>query len=112
MIGFELSDEQKSLVDLARQFGEKEMAPYVEHHDTTMEFPKAIIQKAHEVGLMNTHIPQEYGGLGLGTLDGCLIAEELASFCSGMYTAIEANGLAQAPLIISGSDAQKKEFLA
>jgi len=112
MISFELSDEQKALQELARNFGEKEMAPHVEHHDTTMEFPKTIIEKAHQVGLMNTHIEEEFGGLGLGVLDGCLIAEELASFCSGMYTALEANGLAQAPVIVAGSKEQKKEFLS
>ena len=111
MIDFDLSSEQQSLIDLARSFGEKEMAPKAAHYDETMEYPWPIIKKAHEVGLMNTHIPQEFGGLGLGVLDGCLIAEELASYCSGMYTALEANGLAQAPLLVAGSDAQKKEFL-
>ena len=60
----------------------------------------------------NTHIAPEYGGLGLSVLDGCLIAEELSSYCSGMYTALEANGLAQAPLIVAGNDEQKKQFLA
>jgi acyl-CoA dehydrogenase len=111
MIHLELSDQQKALVDLARQFGEKEMAPKVEHHDHTGEYPWEVIKKAHEVGLMNTHIPQEFGGLGLSVLDGCLIAEELSSFCSGMYTALEANGLAQAPLLVAANDEQKKQFL-
>jgi acyl-CoA dehydrogenase len=111
MANFELTDDQKQLIDLARQFGAQEMAPKAEHYDRTMEYPMDVIKKAHEIGLMNTHIPQEYGGLGLGTFDGVLIAEELASFCSGIYTALEANGLAQAPLIVAGNDAQKKEFL-
>jgi acyl-CoA dehydrogenase len=111
MINLELSDEQKALIELAKSFGEKEMAPVAAHYDQTMEYPMPVIKKAHEVGLMNTHIAQEYGGLGLGVLDGCLIAEELASYCSGIYTALEANGLAQAPLIVAGSDAQKKQFL-
>ncbi len=111
MINLELSDEQKALIELAKSFGEKEMAPVAAHYDQTMEYPMPVIKKAHEVGLMNTHIAQEFGGLGLGVLDGCLIAEELASFCSGIYTALEANGLAQAPLIVAGSDAQKKQFL-
>jgi len=111
MINLELSDEQKALQDLAKQFGQNEMAPKVKHHDETMEYPMDIIKKAHEVGLMNTHIEEKFGGLGLGVLDGCIIAEELSSFCSGMYTALEANGLAQAPLIVAGNDEQKKEFL-
>ncbi len=111
MINLELSDEQKSLIELAREFGEKEMKPLVEHHDVTGEYPMQVIKKAHELGLMNTHIAPEYGGLGLSVLDGCLIAEELSSYCSGMYTALEANGLAQAPLIVAGNDEQKKQFL-
>jgi acyl-CoA dehydrogenase len=109
---FDLSPEQQSLIELARDFGEKEMRPQVEHFDQTGEYPWPIIKKAHELGLMNTHITPEYGGLGLSVLDGCLIAEELSSYCSGMYTALEANGLAQAPLIVAGNDEQKKQFLA
>ncbi len=112
MSNFDLSPEQQSLIELARDFGEKEMRPHVEHFDQTGEYPWPIIKKAHELGLMNTHIAPEYGGLGLSVLDGCLIAEELSSYCSGMYTALEANGLAQAPLIVAGNDEQKKQFLA
>jgi acyl-CoA dehydrogenase len=108
---FDLSPEQQSLIELARDFGEKEMRPHVEHFDQTGEYPWPVIKKAHELGLMNTHIAPEFGGLGLSVLDGCLIAEELSSFCSGMYTALEANGLAQAPLIVAGNDEQKKQFL-
>ncbi len=111
MAQFDLSPEQQSLIDLARDFGEKEMKPQVEHFDQTGEYPWPIIKKAHEIGLMNTHIAPEYGGLGLSVFEGCLIAEELSSYCSGMYTALEGNGLAQAPLIVAGNDAQKKEFL-
>lgn len=112
MIHLDLSPEQLALIELAKQFGEKEMRPRIEHHDHTGEFPREVINKAWEVGLMNTHIPQEYGGMGLGVLDGCLIAEELSAVCSGMYTALEANSLAQAPVLVAGSDAQKKKYLA
>lgn len=111
MIGFELSDDQKALQELAKQFAEKEMAPVAAHYDHTMEYPTPVLKKAFELGLMNTHISQDFGGLGLGTLDGCIIAEELSCACSGIYTALEANSLAQAPVIVAGSDAQKKEFL-
>src|SRR5690606_25307815 len=65
-----------------------------------------------ELGLMNTMIPEAYGGLGLGCLDACIIAEETAWGCSGIGTAIEANGLAQAPIIMFGTDEQKRKFLA
>jgi acyl-CoA dehydrogenase len=60
---------------------------------------------------MNTHVPQEYGGLGLGVLEGCIITEELAYGCTGIATAMEANTLAAAPVIVAGNDDQKREFL-
>lgn len=76
-----------------------------------MEYPHDIFRKAWELGLVNTHIPKEYGGLGLGCLDGVIISEELAYGCTGMMTAIEANGLAEAPLLVAASDEQKKKYL-
>jgi acyl-CoA dehydrogenase len=60
---------------------------------------------------MNTHIPEAYGGAGLGVFDGCLIAEEIAWGCTGIGTAMEANTLAEAPIIVGGSEDQKKKFL-
>lgn len=82
-----------------------------EHHDRSGEYPKEILQKAWELGLVNTHIPQEYGGLGLSTLSSCIISEELAYGCTGIQTAIEANTLAEAPLILAASEDLKKNFL-
>jgi acyl-CoA dehydrogenase len=60
---------------------------------------------------MNTHVPPEYGGMGLGVLDGCIVTEELAWGCTGIATAMEANALAAAPVIVAGTEEQKKEFL-
>ena len=111
MIDFSLSDEQQALQELARKFAREEMIPKAAHHDETGEFPREVAKKAWELGLMNTHIPPEYGGPGLGTLDGCIITEELAYGCTGIATAMEANALASAPVIVAGNDEQKKEFL-
>lgn len=111
MIDFSLTEEQQALQELARKFAHEEMAPKAAHHDETGEFPRAIATKAWELGLMNTHVPPEYGGMGLGVLDGCLITEELAWGCTGIATAMEANALAAAPVIVAGSEEQKKEFL-
>ncbi|MEC7946643.1 MAG: acyl-CoA dehydrogenase family protein, partial [Myxococcota bacterium] len=110
-LSFELSDEQQSLRELAHEFAENEIRPVAAHHDETGEFPWETITKAHELGLMNTHVPESCGGLDLGNLDGLLIAEELAWGCSGIGTAIEANGLAQAPVILGGTEALKKKYL-
>ncbi len=111
MIDFSLSDEQKQLQDLARKFAKEEIIPKAAHHDSSGEYPHAIVKKAWELGLMNTHVPQEYGGLGLGVLDSCIITEEFAYGCTGITTAMEANGLASAPVIVAGNEEQKKQFL-
>lgn len=111
MVDFRLTDEQKQYQQLARDFAQKEMAPRAAQHDMTGEFPLEICKQAWEIGLMNVHIPEQFGGLGLGVFDSCLIAEELGAGCSGISMAIEANNLAEAPLIVAGSVEQKKEFL-
>ena len=111
-ISFALTDEQQALCALAHDFAENEMRPVSAHHDQTGEYPWAVIEKAHELGLLNTHIPEEQGGLALGAVDGVLIAEELAWGCSAISTAMEANSLAQQPVIIGASDDLKNKYLA
>lgn len=61
--------------------------------------------------MVNAHIPAAYGGLGLHTVEACVINEELAYGCSGCSTAVEANTLAQMPLILAGSEFIKKKYL-
>jgi acyl-CoA dehydrogenase len=110
-INFKLSQEQEQLQSLARDFAKNEIRSVTAHHDQTGEFPLEVLNKAWSLGLINTHIPEAYGGLGLGVLDGALLAEENAWGCTGISTAIEANTLAEAPLIVAGNDAQKKKYL-
>lgn len=112
MIDFQLSQEQNDIQKLSREFAVKEIRPQAAEYDRSGQFPYDICKKAFELGLMNTHIPSEYGGLGLSTLEGCLIAEEIASGCTGIGTAMEANNLALAPVIVAGNDDQKKQFLS
>jgi acyl-CoA dehydrogenase len=111
-ISFNLSEEQQALQELARDFARTEMRPVAAHHDETGEYPWDVLVKAHAMGLMNTHVEAEYGGLALSALDGVIIAEELAWGCSGIGTAMEANGLAQQPVILGASDFLKKKYLA
>ena len=111
MVDFSLTDEQKDIRQLAHDFAEKEIRPKAWDYDSDGTFPTEIIEKAWEVGLMNSHIPEEYGGPGLDYLTGCLIEEELGWGCSGIGTSLMCNGLAAAPVGIGGSDAIKKEYL-
>ena len=108
---FELTEDQKEYQQLSRKFAVEEIIPRAAHYDKTGEYPWDLIKKAFDLGLMNTHIPQKYGGLGLSNFDGCLITEELAYGCTGVSTAIEANSLGQAPVILAGNDEQKKKYL-
>jgi len=110
-MSFELTEEQVEFQNVSRKFTAEEIIPVAAHHDRTGEYPTEIIKKAWELGLVNTHIATEYGGLGLGVLDGAIISEELAYGCTGIQTAIEANGLAEAPVIVAGNHEQKKKYL-
>lgn len=110
-IGFALTDEQRMLQKMARDFAREQIAPLAEHYDQTGEFPMPVIQKAREAGLINPNIPTEYGGGGAMLIDECLICEELAWGCTGISTAILINNLAAIPIILAGTEAQKREWL-
>jgi len=108
---FEFTSEQKEFQELARKFTREEIIPKAAHHDKTGEYPWDIIKKAYDLGLINSHIPTKYGGLGMKTTEGCLIAEELSYGCTGIGTALEANSLGQMPVIIAGNEQQKMKYL-
>jgi acyl-CoA dehydrogenase len=111
VVDFTLSDEQKAMREMAHDFATKEIRPVAWEYDKDGTFPEEVIKKAWEVGLMNTHIPEEYGGPGLGYLEGCLIEEELSWGCSGIQTSLGCNGLASAPVALAASEELKKEYL-
>ncbi|MFQ6082411.1 MAG: acyl-CoA dehydrogenase family protein [Candidatus Aminicenantia bacterium] len=111
MIDFSLSEEQLALQQMAREFAEKEMKPVAAKYDREDEFPWEVMKKAFEVGFLASSIPEEYGGGGLSTLDTVIVSEELAAGCAGMFTSIMANSLALTPIILFGTDEQKKKFL-
>src|ERR1700751_340697 len=111
-VSFGLSDEQKELRALAHDFAEREIRPIEAEHDVGMRHPADLIGHAHEVGLMNLNVPEEYGGPGLSAFDSMLVGEELYWGCSGIGTSITANGLGSGPVIGFGSDEQKRQGLA
>jgi len=111
VIDFTLTDEQKALRELAHDFAEKEIRPVAWRYDRDGTWPQEIVDKAWGVGLMNTHVPEAYGGPELSTLDGCIVEEELAWGCSGIQTSLGANGLASAPVELAGSEEIKRTYL-
>jgi acyl-CoA dehydrogenase len=111
-VSFALTEEQKELRRLAHTFAEREIRPREAEHDAEMRHPAALVAQAHELGLMNLHVPAEYGGLGLSAFEGILVGEELNWGCSGIGTSILANGLGVGPVILFGSPEQKARWLA
>lgn len=108
---FDFTDDQKAFRDLAKKFTAEEVIPVAAKYDLSGEYPWDIVKKAAEVGLINGHVPEKYGGLNMGCTEGCLINEEIAYGCSGIGTAVEANSLGSMPVIMFGSEEQKKEYL-
>ncbi|AFZ68642.1 acyl-CoA dehydrogenase family protein [Deinococcus peraridilitoris] len=112
MIDFSLTDEQKQLQALARDFAKNEIMPIASEYDQKEELPWQVVEAAHEVGLLNTSVPEHAGGLGLGMIDEVLIAEELAYGCMGIYTVLMASELGITPIVVGGSQEQQKRFLS
>jgi acyl-CoA dehydrogenase len=110
-ISFALTEEQKALRALAREFAEREIRPKAAEYDEHSTHPSDLIARAHALGLMNVHVPEEYGGPGLPSFEGMLVGEELSWGCSGVAVSIVANTLGAAPVMLSGSDEQKARWL-
>ena len=111
MLNFALSEEQEQFRQLAYEFAAQEIRPVAAELDEQEKFPLELMEKAFEIGLMNCHVPQAYGGMGLGTLEESLIAEEIGWGCSGVATSLICNTLAEAPVIVAGKEAQKKKYV-
>lgn len=111
MVNFQLDEMQEMLRELAREFAIEEVRPNAEHWDNESIYPKEAIMKAHEMGLLNLHIPEEYGGPGLGCMEEAIVNEELAWGDPGFATAAYATALACAPIITGATEAQKQKWL-
>jgi acyl-CoA dehydrogenase len=110
MIDFTLTEEQQDMREMAHAFAEKEIRPRAWELDRDGTWPQQIIDDAFALGLMNSHVPSEYGGVGASYLDGCLIGEELAWGCAAIATTLGANDLAAAPVLLGGSSETKKRY--
>ncbi|RYG52744.1 hypothetical protein EON67_00480 [archaeon] len=111
--GFDLrmGDSTRAVVDTARAFAKEVIAPASRALDASGEWPSHVFQQAWQAGLVNMHVPTTYGGLGCGLLDGVCVAEELAWADAGVMTAIEINTVAEVPVMLAGTEEQKRSYL-
>lgn len=108
---FFLTEHQLELRELTNQFAKNEMRPVAPEFDEKNELPIEVMQKAFDIGFLTSGIPVEYGGTGFSNMDNAVVCEELGWGCSGMFTSIMANTLALTPIVLFGTEEQKKEFL-
>ncbi len=106
-----LTEEQLMIRDLARQIAEEKVVPVRAELDEKGEYPWEIIKVLAQSDMIGLFIPEEYGGLGKGCLELCLVVEELSRACVGVSTTYAANALGTFPLLLFGSDEQKKQYL-
>ncbi len=111
MVDFTLTDEQQSIREMAHEFAANKIRPVAWEYDRDGTWPQEIVEKAWELGLVNSFLPPEYGGPGLGVFDGVLIGEEIAWGCSGIGTSLSCNKLATTPVMLAASERLKKDYL-
>ena len=112
MVDFRLSEEQKMIRDMAKEFCDEEVIPNAEEWDKNGIYPLEAINKAHQLGLLNVTIPEKYGGPGMTALDEMIICEELSIGDAGFGTATYHTMLASYPILTGGTEEQKMEYLS
>ena len=110
-VSFALTPEQKELRALAREFAANEIRPVAAEHDEKQLHADEIVRKAHALGLLNLHLPESIGGPELSCFDGMLVGEELNWGCTGIGTTLSSNGLSAGPILIAGTEEQKRTWL-
>ncbi len=108
---YELTEEQQAIVETAREIAQKKIKKVREHYDKTEEYPWEIVEELRKADLCGVYIPQEYGGLGGGVMELVLVVEELSKACGGIALCVAATALGAYPILLYGSEEQKKKYL-
>jgi len=106
-----LTEDQIALRDLVRQIADEKVRPVAAKYDREGTFPWDLVKVFAEAGLFSSVVPEEYGGMGLGVLELALITEELSKACGGIALSVAASALGMFPILISGTDENKKKYL-
>ncbi|UWG98090.1 acyl-CoA dehydrogenase family protein [Dehalobacter sp. DCM] len=110
MLDKSLTPEQQEYQQLARDFTAKHIIPVASEYDRTGDFPEFILKEVKEAGINCMAVPKEYGGPGLSSLIQSIVVEEWGYGCAGFATTLAGNGLSTYPVLIAGTDEQKKSF--
>lgn len=105
------TDEQRQIQALARKVAEEKVVPVRAELDETQQFPWSIMKVCADTGLFGVSLPAEYGGLGGGCLENCIVVEELSRACLGVSVSYAASLLGTYPILIGGSHEQKQKYL-
>ncbi len=106
-----LTEENLYWKQKAHEVAEKVVRPIAKKYDELQEYPWEIKDAMAEAGLLGVWIPKEYGGAGAGVLNLCLCVEELSRACGGIGVAYAVNALGSFPILLSGTEEQKKKYL-
>ena len=108
---FYLTDEQRMIRDLARKVARERVAPHAARYDEAEAYPEDSMRAITEAGFYAIWVPEEYGGSDLGCLALALVCEEIAYACAASGTQYLAQALGGLPILLFGSEAQKKKYL-
>jgi butyryl-CoA dehydrogenase len=107
-----LSEEQRMIQEMARDFAQKELAPQAAHLDEMEEYPVQSIRKMGELGLLGLTVPEEYGGFKVDTVSYCLAMEEIARACASTSLIMTVHCTPTIyPIVCFGSEEQKQRYL-
>jgi alkylation response protein AidB-like acyl-CoA dehydrogenase len=108
---YQLTEQQQAIVETAREIAQKKVKPRREHYDKTEEYPWDIVEEFRKADLFGVYIPEEYGGLGGGAFELVLVVEEISKVCGGTALILAGTALGAYPIILYGTDEQKKKYL-
>jgi len=106
-----LTEDQLMIQDLARQIAEEKVLPVRAELDEKEEFPRELMKHFAEADLFRLNIPEAYDGMGLGGFEHALAVEQVSRVCCGVACTYAASGLGAYPLLLFGSEDQKKKYL-
>ncbi|MBN2032964.1 MAG: acyl-CoA dehydrogenase [Deltaproteobacteria bacterium] len=111
-MAFELTEEQKMIRAMVRQFARQEILPTASERDKTMEFPRENLRKMGDLGLLGMNVPQEYNGAGVDTVSYSLALQEIAYACASTAVIMSVhNSVACGPIYLFGSPYLKETYL-